>query len=62
MDAETLRQPGNELALLKTIRSIASVSHFDDRRVEEFQKSMREILILTRHIGNEPSDFDWRFE
>lgn len=41
--------------ILKKVRTIAWISFADDRTVEEKDKALREILVATREIGNEPN-------
>lgn len=40
--------------MLKTVRSMAWIGFADNRTFEEQKNVLREILIVTRDIGNEP--------
>lgn len=44
--------PGREQDLLILIRSCATVGYFDSRTIQDYDAALREILILTAHLGN----------
>lgn len=61
MDILELQTKGNEEKLLRVIRTVVQVSYYDDRSEDDYLRSLREILVLTAHVGNEPVDyFDWK--
>lgn len=45
--------PEQMLEMLKRVRLLATISYSDDRTVEEKDRALREILVVTRDIGND---------
>ena len=40
--------------MLRTVRTLAWISYSDDRTIEEKDTALRQILVTTRLVGNEP--------